>query len=420
MTGGLPRRSFLSGLVGAGVAGPLAAMAAAPIAAEAATRASEAQNAAGGASAADPAARIPFEGINQQGILPPPQRAAAFVSFDVTAATRGELAELLQTITTRARFLTTGGAPQTTGISAPPADSGVLGPEVAPDNLAVTVAVGASLFDARFGLAALKPSQLRTMEDFENDALRREVCDGDLLLQITAQSTDTVLHAVRDIARATRGSMQIRWRRDGFVSAPRPSGTPRNLMGFKDGTSNPDITDAALMQKLVWASDGEPAWAAGGSYQVVRVIRMLVEFWDRVNIHEQENMIGRRRDSGAPLTAVAEFDDPHYDLDPTGESVPLNAHIRLANSRSQADLDTRILRRAYNYDGGVDPNGNLDMGLVFVAFNRDLDNQFVAIQKRLANEPLVDYISPFGGGYFFALPGVQGARDWLGQGLLSA
>ncbi len=405
------RRSFLSGLVGAGVAAPIAALSSAPL-----TAAADQAGAPGDAD--DPSASYAFEGEHQAGILTPAQRSTVNLAFDVTAANVGELSELLQTITARARFLTSGGTPPAAGLAAPPTDSGVLGAEVVPDGLTVTVSVGASLFDDRFGLSARKPTRLRVMEDFANDALDRTVCDGDLLVQVCAQNVDTVLHAVRDITRATRGGMQLRWRQDGFISPPRPTGTPRNLMGFKDGTSNPDVTDAALMTQLVWAADGEPAWAAGGTYHVVRVIRMLVEFWDRVNIHEQENMIGRRRDTGAPLSATGEFDDPHYVQDPTGEAVPLTAHIRVANSRSPEQLATRILRRAYNYDAGIDENGNLNMGLVFVAFNKDLENQFVAIQRRLADEPLVDYISPFGGGYFFALPGVQGASDWLGRGML--
>lgn len=412
-TTGMRRRGFLAAAAAsAAVPTALAAGAAAGIAAAGPSRTAPAAG----------AAAHPFHGVHQQGVLTPPQRAAAFVALDATAADRAELTDLLKTITERARFLTTGGTPPDPGLTAPPRDSGVLGPTVEPGALTVTLSAGASLFDDRYGLAALRPARLRTMEAFPDDALRRETCDGDLLLQVCADERDTVTHAVREIARATRGGMQVRWRQDGFVSPPRPSGTPRNLMGFKDGTGNPDVTDAAVMSKLVWTrggTGGEPAWTTGGSYHVVRLIRMLVEFWDRVNLHEQENMIGRRRDTGAPLTGSAEFDDPHYELDATGDVIQLDAHIRLANPRTTASADQRMLRRAYNYDGGVDANGNLDMGLVFVAFNQDLDRQFVTVQRRLAGEPLVDYIQPFGGGYFFALPGARDSSDWLGRALLA-
>lgn len=410
--------------MGVGRRGFLGATLAAPFAV-AATRASiPARSATASAPAATTAAGhsgFPFHGTHQQGILTPAQRAGAFLAFDVTASNRTELIDLLRTITDRARFTTTGGTPPDPGLSAPPRDSGILGGTVDPDGLTVTLSTGASLFDDRFGLASAKPARLRTMEDFANDALRREVCDGDLLLQVCANDHDAVTHAVREIARATRGGMQVRWRQDGFASPPRPTGTPRNLMGFKDGTANPHATDATAMTELVWTQAGgdEPGWVSGGSYHVVRLIRMLVEFWDRVNLHEQENMIGRRRDSGAPLTGSHEFDDPHYELDPTGDAIQMDAHIRLANPHTPSTAGQRMLRRAYNYDAGVDANGNLDMGLIFTAFNQDLERQFVTVQKRLADEPLTDYVSPFGGGYYFALPGARTSTDWLGSTMLA-
>jgi deferrochelatase/peroxidase EfeB len=417
------RRGFLTGAVGAGAGAAVSAALAPSLPALADASSNPASDTATGG---DVAASYAFHGAHQAGITTPAQRSAAFVALDVTAASRAELRDLLRTITEHGRALTRGGRPTDVGITAPPSDSGVLGPDAPADGLTITTSVGASLFDGRYGLAGSRPARLRTMEDFPNDALDRAVCDGDLLLQICANNTDSVVHALRDVTRATRGGMQVRWRQDGFVSPPRPTGTPRNLLGFKDGTANPATDDRSVMDDLVWTRAGrtadaavEPDWTTGGTYHVVRKIRMLVEFWDRVSLHEQETMIGRHRDSGAPLTRTHEFDDPDYADDPTGDVVQLNAHIRLANPRTPAVERQQMLRRPYNYDAGTDTNGNLDMGLLFACYQADLERQFVTVQKRLADEPLADYITPVGGGYYFALPGVRHADDWLGRALLS-
>jgi deferrochelatase/peroxidase EfeB len=286
------------------------------------------------------------------------------------------------------------------------------------DGLTVTVSAGSSLFDDhRYGLGGRKPSKLAPMRTFPNDSPDPAWLHGDLLLQVCANHPDTIHHAIRDIARHTRGAMQLRWKMDGYNSPPRPSGTGRNLLGFKDGTANPAGT---LASSLVWVEDpAEPAWARGGSYQVVRLIRMLVEFWDRVSINEQQNMFGRRRDTGAPLDGTAEFDPPDYAADPHGSVIPLDAHIRLANPRTPATADQRLVRRSYNYDLGLDQNGNLEAGHIFVAYQQDVRRQFETVQERLTGEPLVDYVQPFGGGYFYTLPGVTHAADWYGRGLLT-
>ena len=185
---------------------------------------------------------------------------------------------------------------------------------------------------------------------------------------------------------------------------------PQIFMGKRPGTSNPLEADGP---SLIWTR--EPA---GGTYQVVRFIRMLIEFWDRVSLAEQEGIIGRRRDTGAPLDGTRERDVPDYARDPAGALTPLDSHTRLANPRTADSAPGRILRRGYNYDAGLLPGGGLDAGLIFCAYQQDIRRQFEAVQRRLADDPLNDYVRPFGGGYFFVLPGVTSGDDWYGRGLL--
>ncbi len=424
------RRSFLTrsaAVIGAGSVGALAAAGTLPGApdASASTVAADSPSLGPGAAAAasNLATAEPFSGTHQAGILTPKPACATFVALDSFAPDQKTLAEALQALSNRARELAIGGPVPLLEIDAPPADSGILGPDNTPDALTVTIALGASLFDGRYGLSALKPRELRTMPTFPHDQLDPTRSHGDVLVQICAQHRDTVVHTLRELLRTVRGTLQQRWAIDGFTSAsrgPTPQNNTRNLFAFRDGTANPDATDQALMNELVWVGQGEPAWAGGGTYQIVRAIRMHVEFWDRVGLNEQENMIGRGRDTGAPLGGTDEFEDPRYDLDPNGRRIPLNAHIRLANPRTAATADQRIVRRGFNYHRGFDAAGQLDQGLVFVAFNRSPTRQFVAIQERLNAEPMIDYITPVGGGYFFAPPGAGNAGDWVGSGLFAS
>ncbi|MEG1212799.1 MAG: iron uptake transporter deferrochelatase/peroxidase subunit [Leclercia sp.] len=369
----------------------------------------------------------PFYGQHQAGILTPQQASMMLVAFDVLASDKSELERLFHLLTQRIDFLTTGGpAPETPNPRLPPMDSGILGAFIAPDNLTMTVSLGASLFDTRFGLEKQKPTTLQKMVRFPNDSLDAALCHGDLLIQICANTQDTVIHALRDVIKHTPDLLSVRWKREGFISdhAARSKGkeTPVNLLGFKDGTANPDSQDAPLMQSVVWvtADQGEPAWAVGGSYQAVRLIQFHVEFWDRTPLKEQQTIFGRDKHSGAPLGMKNEHDVPDYARDPDGDTIALDSHIRLANPRTKETDASLMMRRGYSYSLGVTNSGQLDMGLLFVCFQHDLEKGFLTVQKRLNGEALEEYIKPIGGGYFFALPGVRDKTGWLAQGLLEA
>ncbi|MDO5614485.1 MAG: iron uptake transporter deferrochelatase/peroxidase subunit [Paracoccus sp. (in: a-proteobacteria)] len=379
--------------------------------------------------AASPADHVPFRGRWQAGVVTPRPANGMIASFDVVAETPDDLEDLLRRLTDRIAFLTTGGAVPDLAPRLPPADSGILGPEVMPDALTITVSLGASLFENRPWLAPLKPRHLTRMTRFPNDALDASLCHGDLSLQICANTQDTTIHALRDLIKNLPDRLILKWKQEGNVPviAPGPDGaveSARNFLGFRDGSANPDAGDTALMQRLIWVGPerGEPEWALNGSYQLVRIIRNFVERWDRTPLGEQERIMGRIRTTGAPLDApdTTEFDTPDYTTDPEGLRTPLDSHIRLANPRTPESDENIILRRPFNYSNGVTKSGQLDQGLLFICYQADLDKGFIAVQRRLDGEPLEEYIKPVGGGYFYTLPGAGDAPDYIGSPLIAA
>ncbi|MFW0757842.1 iron uptake transporter deferrochelatase/peroxidase subunit [Pseudomonas sp. H11T01] len=369
-----------------------------------------------------------FHGQHQTGIVTPRPASGMLVSFDVLARDREDLERLFRTLNERIAFLMTGGPVLQVDPKFPPVDSGILGPVVIPDNLTITVSVGESLFDERFGLADAKPKRLIRMVGFPNDALEADCCHGDLSLQFCSNTADTNIHALRDIVKNLPDLLLVRWKQEGSVppQAPvrpnEPAQSARNFLGFRDGSANPDSNDSKTMDQIVWVQpdSDEPAWAANGSYQAVRIIRNFVERWDRTPLQEQERILGRVKSTGAPIGGEKETQVPDYARDPHGKLTKMDAHIRLANPRTAATQVNLILRRPFNYSNGVNKNGQLEMGLLFICYQADLQKGFITVQTRLNGEPLEEYLKPVGGGYFFTLPGVMGDKDFIGRSLLNA
>ncbi len=377
---------------------------------------------------AAPAAVSPY-GPHQAGIATARPAWGMIAAFDAVIDTPGDLERLLRRLTARIAFLAGGGPVPQLDPRLPPADSGILGPDLRPDALTVTLALGRSLFDRHPWLATLRPALLDRMIAFPNDALDADQCHGDIALQICAGSQNTIIHALRDIIKNLPDQLVLRWKQEGNAPVPPPAPpgvmeSARNFLGFRDGSANPDPDDTALMERILWVRDDqEPAWAQGGSYMAVRIIRTFTERWDRTPLVEQERIFGRTKITGAPLDrrGGSEADVPDFAADPDGRLVPLDAHIRLANPRDALGERHLILRRPFNYSNGVTRSGQLDQGLLFIAWQANLRDGFIAAQSRLNGEPLEEYIKPVGGGYFFALPGFTSAPDdFLGRQLIDA
>jgi deferrochelatase/peroxidase EfeB len=371
---------------------------------------------------------VEFHGPHQAGIATPAQDRLHFAAFDVITSSRAELRELLRAWTDAAARMCAGEpALRDPGDAlAPPADTGeAMG--LPPARLTVTFGFGPSLFGRpgagdRFGLAAMRPRELEELPRLPGDELDPARSGGDLAVQACADDPQVAFHAVRNLARIGRGVVVPRWSQLGFgrtSTTSRAQDTPRNLMGFKDGTNNLKIEDPELLAKQVWIGDpAAPAWLRGGTYMVVRRIRILIEVWDRTSLDDQELTIGRRKASGAPLGGGGEFDP--VDLAATTSSgrrrIPEDAHIRLAGPAANGGV--MLLRRGYSFTDGMDQLGQLDAGLFFICFQRDPGRQFVAIQRRLgAQDALNKYIKHTGSALFAVPAGVSPGR-YVGQPLL--
>jgi deferrochelatase/peroxidase EfeB len=412
--GAAPSRRALIGWGGAGLA--LGAAAAGGAAAMA--RAGDGTDPA----AAGSGAAIAFHGAHQAGIATPVQDRLHFAAFDVKTGDRAEFVRLMKDWTAAARRMTAGeavGEGAYGGLAeAPPDDTGeALG--LKPSRLTLTIGFGPSLFD-RFGLAGRRPEALVDLPAFPGDNLDRARSGGDLCVQACADDPQVAVHAIRNLARIGFGKVAVRWSQLGFgkTSSTTPDAqTPRNLMGFKDGTRNIAGTETDRLDRFVWVGekDGggpETAWMRGGSYLVARRIRMNIETWDRTSLQEQEDVFGRDKGEGAPVGRAREHDEPFL------KAMKPDAHVRLAHPDSNDGAT--ILRRGYSFTDGTDGLGRLDAGLFFLAYQRDVREGFIPLQRRLAaQDALNEYIQHVGSAVFAVPPGVRDQDDWWGRTLLT-
>jgi deferrochelatase/peroxidase EfeB len=376
------------------------------------------------AQAAETEGVVAFDGPHQAGIATPVQDRLHFAAFDLETEDPRELRELMEAWSRAAREMTEGRmiGGENENQLAPPDDTGEA-KGLGASNLTVTFGFGPSLFDRPgLGLADRRPAELKPLPKLPGDQLNALESGGDVCIQACADDPQVVFHAIRDLARIGRGTVTMRWSQLGFGRTSTTSvnqETPRNLFGMKDGTANIKAEDGKAMDKYVWVDEG-PAWMRGGSYMVTRRIRMVLEVWDRSSLADQEETIGREKYSGAPLGGEDEFDP--LPLEETGLGgkpvIPANAHVRLASATENGGV--RILRRGYSFTDGVDQSlGELEAGLFFIAFQRDPEKQFVALQRKLGvHDALNEYIHHVGSA-LFAVPGGTKRGGWVGESLLA-
>ncbi|MFJ7967956.1 iron uptake transporter deferrochelatase/peroxidase subunit [Streptomyces sp. NPDC096324] len=379
--------------------------------------------AVGYAAAPSPAKTVPltsvgadmamFHGKHQPGITTALQARGHLVAFDLTAGSgRREAAALLRRWSVTAQRLMAGeaAAHEDTGIAR---DAG-------PSSLTITFGFGHSFF-ARTGLEKQRPVALDPLPDFSSDHLDKARSDGDLWVQIGADDALVAFHALRAIQKDAGAAARVRWQMNGFNRSPGATAEPmtaRNLMGQIDGTRNPKPAEPDFDGRVFVPASGTPEWMANGSYAVVRRIRMLLDDWEKLSGPAQEDVIGRKKSTGAPLSGGTET--TAMDLDKTDADgnlvVPVNAHARI--TRPDQNGGAAMLRRPFSFHDGIDATGAPDAGLLFVCWQADPVRGFVPVQRKLdRGDALSTYIRHESSG-LFAVPGGAAEGEYVGQRLL--
>jgi len=380
----------------------------------------------------DPGATEPFWGEHQAGIITPIQSHTYFAAFNLTATDRNQVIDLFKKWTAAAARMTAGqtAEPLADDPDATDVDSAET-MELGASRLTITFGLGAGLFikdgQDRYGLAKQRLEALVDLPRFNGDQLIEGLTGGDLSIQACANDPQVAFHAVRQLARLSYGIAELHWAQTGFAATFAPGQTPRNLMGFKDGTNNPSVDDPEAMNQFVWAGNESPAWMRGGSYLVVRRIRMALEHWDRMKLSFQEQTVGRHKYSGAPLGGSKEFDPLKLDtVDADGNSIiPDNAHVRLAAAATNDGA--RILRRPYSYNTGANfiaerwppwkQAMEYDAGLLFVSYQRDPRTGFIKIFDQMSKLDQMNQFVTHTGGGLFACPRGIASGEYLAERL---
>jgi deferrochelatase/peroxidase EfeB len=373
-----------------------------------------------------------FYGEHQAGISSPPQLNTYFIAFDVVTSKREELIKLLKDWTMASAEMTSGPErfePNANPTQIPKTSGASVG--LSPTGLSITFGFGRTLFDKdgvdRFGLARKRPDALVDLPVFPGDQLVPERTGGDLSVQASANDPQVVEYAVRRLAKLANNIAVMKWAQTGFNGGFKANETGRNQMGFKDGTLNIPTKDSKLMNRHIWVGEEGPEWMRGGSYMVIRPIRISLEHWDDMTLAFQEETVGRHKSSGAPIGKQKEFED--LELNRTGEKGKpiINEYSHSALSAPENNGGTQILRRAFAFDNGITRINErwppwrqlvtFDAGLLFICYQRDPGTGFIKLFTRMAQIDMLNQFTTHTGSALFAVPHGAKSGGYIGQDL---
>ena len=268
-----------------------------------------------------------------QALLAPPAHAAIFLILMVHPGAEDEVRDVLADVV---------GLTRAVGFREPEA------------GLSCVVGVGAEVWDRLYSLPL--PADLHPFRELAGAKHTAVATPGDLLLHLRARRLDLCFELARQLMARLTGHADVVDEVHGFRYFDE-----RDLLGFVDGTENPEGAAAAA---AVLIGDEDPAYT-GGSYVIVQKYVHDLDAWNAIPVEEQERVIGRRKLS---------------DIELADEEKPSNSHVA-ANTIVDADGTERQIVRDNMPFGSI---GAAEFGTYFIGYAADpgviermLQNMFI-------------------------------------------
>jgi putative iron-dependent peroxidase len=300
-----------------------------------------------------------------QSILTPLTDAAIFLTVCVDPGGENEVLDLLPDL---------GGLRRSVGFRAP--DAG----------LSCVVGIGATLWERLFD--APLPPELHPFKELRGPRHTAPSTPGDLFLHIRASRLDLCFELARLITDRFDEGVRVVDEVHGFRSFDE-----RDLLGFVDGTENPEGGDA---EDAVVIAEGDDPTYAGGSYLLVQKYTHDLVGWNELSIEEQEAAFGRTK-----------LDDVEF----ADEDKAPDSHLTL-NVIEGPDGQRQIMR--FNMPFGR--VGSAEFGTFYIAYAKTaelieqmLDNMFLGLGEA-SHDRILDFSTALTGSLYF-VPGADFLDD---------
>jgi putative iron-dependent peroxidase len=269
-------------------------------------------------------------GAEPQTVLTPITEAAIFLVLTVDAGGEDEVRGLLADV---------GGLRRSVGFRIPEGE------------LTCVVGLGSALWDRLFGEP--RPAGLHPFPGFAGPRHTAVATPGDLLFHIRAHRLDLCFELAERLMNRLNANARVVDEVHGFRSFDE-----RDLLGFVDGTENPE--GAAALAAVV-IDDDDPEFA-GGSYVVVQKYLHDLAAWDALSVGDQERAVGREKLS---------------DIELPDDVKPANSHVALTTIVDDDGEEQQIVR--FNMPFGRVGAG--EFGTYFIGYARSPD----VIEQMLTN-----------------------------------